>query len=517
MPKLGEAFVVIRAALKPLRKGLAAARKAVTYAMRKIGRVIKKAMLIGVVAISAAIFAASKFEKQLAMVSTMLDDRTMPIMEEFKKTISGLAREFGQTTQTLSKGLYDILSASIAAEKATAVLRTATKAAIAGMTETEIAADAITTIINAYGINADRAEEISDKLFATVKRGKLTFQDLAGSIGRVAATAAIAGLGFEELLSLIATLTRAGVKPAEAMTSIAGTMRAFLKPTKDATDTAAEFGLVLSSNTLKEIGFIKAVKGLNKASAEQLAMIVPNIRAFKALAAALKDMKGLTYDLNFITNEFEDQSTDAYRKMADTAAFQFARIKETAISAFRALGEPLLGPFKLAMDLVGQGLDSLATWFTKNEEAITKWGNLAVDKMVDLAIYFADLYDIIKTKGWADAFKSLTEEIIRIMKEMWAVLQKDVFPAAVKIGEAMGRGIYAGIEKQMPALAKFLRGAKYVVGVAPTIAQLPTMAKIGKDIAGREVGRKDEKVQNEHTILLKQIATNTKEIGTVGD
>jgi len=35
---------------------------------------------------------------------------------------------------------------------------------------------------------------ISDKLFATVKRGKLTFAELAGSIGKVSATAAIAGL-----------------------------------------------------------------------------------------------------------------------------------------------------------------------------------------------------------------------------------------------------------------------------------------------------------------------------------
>jgi hypothetical protein len=42
MPKLGEAFVNIRANLKPLRAGLARARAAVTSAMKKIYGVIKR-------------------------------------------------------------------------------------------------------------------------------------------------------------------------------------------------------------------------------------------------------------------------------------------------------------------------------------------------------------------------------------------------------------------------------------------------------------------------------------------
>ena len=90
-----------------------------------------------------------------------------------------MAVEFGESTEALTNGLYDILSASIPAEKALDVLTVAVKAAKAGMTDTATAADAITTVLNSYGLSAGRAQDVSDLLFTVVKRGKLTFADLS--------------------------------------------------------------------------------------------------------------------------------------------------------------------------------------------------------------------------------------------------------------------------------------------------------------------------------------------------
>ena len=97
------------------------------------------------------------------------------------------------------------------------------------MTDTAAAADAITTILNSYQLSASQATAVSDKLFATVKRGKLTFSELAGSIGKVSAVAAIAGLSLDELLATIATITRQGIRSDQAMTAIVGVIRTFIE------------------------------------------------------------------------------------------------------------------------------------------------------------------------------------------------------------------------------------------------------------------------------------------------
>ena len=145
MSKLGKATVEITGDLKPLRNALKAARKTVVRSARRIGRLGFRAMsravkrasttikrfartltVVLVAAISASIAAAVKFQKQLAMVNTMLEDeaRTSGIMQQYGTELRALSRDFGQSTEVLAKGLFDILSAQIPAAKALEVLRT---------------------------------------------------------------------------------------------------------------------------------------------------------------------------------------------------------------------------------------------------------------------------------------------------------------------------------------------------------------------------------------------------------
>ena len=60
MPKLGDAWVNIRANLKPLRKGLSRAANIVKNAMRKIGRIARRLALIAVAGITAVSIAVIK-------------------------------------------------------------------------------------------------------------------------------------------------------------------------------------------------------------------------------------------------------------------------------------------------------------------------------------------------------------------------------------------------------------------------------------------------------------------------
>lgn len=324
-------------------KALRGRLEGVNSALTTMDRYAKRTLLGVAGVIGGATAAAARFENQMAMVSTMLDETSMKMMGPFSEGIRGLSRKFGESTATLSQGLYNVLSASVAPEKAMEVLRVATESAIGGFTQTETAASAVVNILNSYGMSADRAGEVSDKLFATVKRGQLTFEQLASGIGKASATAAIAGMSLDELLATIATTTRAGISADEAMTAVVGAIQSFIKPAKDSQELAKKLGFELSSATLRAEGLAGVMEKINGLSAEQVAVLFPNIRGLKAIAAAMQDMTGFGIDLDMMLNS-TGRRQEAFSKASETLTFKLGQLKSQVLDIATSLGQKL-SPF----------------------------------------------------------------------------------------------------------------------------------------------------------------------------
>jgi len=334
-------------------KGLHVALQKANVGLTTLSRYAKRAFLVtgGLMAFAAR--EAIKFEKELGMVSTMLGEASMRWLPAYSRGLRQLSREFGESTTTLAKGLYDILSASVAPEQALQVLRTAAAAAAAGFTTTAKSADVITTVLNSYGMSADKAKEVSDKLFATVKRGKITFDELAGSLGMAAATAAVAGLSLDELLASIATMTRAGLNAHQAMTSVVGIIKTFLGPTSEAKKVAKELGIELNTAALRGPGLINVMKKLKDATAEQLRVLIPNIRGFRGFAAAMKDLEGVAFDLDMVMDSM-GMTEEALAKRKKTLSFQLGQLKQGFLDVFRVMGEKLKPEIKAAVKWLGK-------------------------------------------------------------------------------------------------------------------------------------------------------------------
>ncbi len=324
------------------------------------------AAMTGMVVLS--VKAAVDFEKQLANVSTMLDSIAMDMMPAYADGLREMSTEFGQSTETLSKGLYDILSASVDSSKALYVLEVSARAAVAGLTDTGIVADAITTIMNSYGFAAEDAGMISDKLWAIIKKGKTTMLELAPSIGKVASIANTAGLSFDELGATLATLTRGGIRTDEAMTGVRAIMLAFLKPTDDAAGAAKEFGLELSSNTLRTEGLRGVIKMLSNATAEQLAKILPNVRGLAAMATALGDTTGWTESYEAMLNS-AGLTEEMFQKQTETLDFAFKQLKQEFIDIFRVIGTTLIPIIKAEfIPLIKKVIEHIKFWVEKFKE-----------------------------------------------------------------------------------------------------------------------------------------------------
>jgi TP901 family phage tail tape measure protein len=459
MPKLGEAFVVIRAALGPLKSGLAAAKSAVTKAMSAVTGTIKKAMAVtykwvkrAMLAISGAIltsiYAFSKFSEQMANVSTMLDEQTMRYMPRYSKAIKQMAVDFGEGTASLSKGLYDILSASIAPAKALEVLGVAARAAKAGLTTTAVAADAITTILNAYGLSADKAGNVSDILFATVKRGKLTFEELAQSVGKVAATASVAGLSFEEVSAAIATMTRSGLNAFLATTALRSIMSGFLKPMESAKKAAAELGIELNSTTLKTIGLTGVLEKLKGASAEQLAALIPNRRALAGFSAMVKNTSGQVYDLNLMLNS-AGLTQKAYEKMTNTLKFSLDKLKQSFVILATTIGSALAPAFKLLTDITVGSVKKSIDYLEKHKFEIMRWSAVVATRINFIRGVLQD-FIVGAYKNWPETWKFMKDAAVGQLDVIWKSFNLHIGTAlqiATSLFIAFGKSLYHIFEK----------------------------------------------------------------------
>jgi len=346
-------------------KGFHASLSGANENLQAVSRTAKRVFIAIGGFMAVAVRQAVRFESEMANVSTMLSDNVGPTMARFERQVRALAVEFGESTRTLSKGLYDVLSASIAPEKAMNVLAVAAKAAAAGMTSTAVSTDAITTILNAYQMDAERAAEVSDKLWATVKRGKITFEELGSSIGKVAAVAAVSGLSLEELLASISTITRVGIKSDQAMTAVVGTLRTFLSPTEEAVEAADQYGIALNTATLRAEGLSGVFERLNGLTAEQLGQIFPNVRGLKGVAAAMQDLTGLSKDLALQTNS-TGLTQQAFAKIQRTVGFQLKQVKAGFNEAAISIGQALMPQVKGLVKFLG----NLASAIRNNSGAV---------------------------------------------------------------------------------------------------------------------------------------------------
>ena len=151
----------------------------------------------------------------------------------FKDTVKQVSNEFGIAQDVLTNGLYNAISAGVPKDNALTFLQVASQASIAGVTDVNTAVDGLSTVINAFGLNASEAQAVADSMFTAVKGGKTTFGELSSSMFQVGPAAAAAGVSFEEVNAAVATLTAAGTPTSVATTQIKSALVALQRPTEN--------------------------------------------------------------------------------------------------------------------------------------------------------------------------------------------------------------------------------------------------------------------------------------------
>lgn len=286
-----------------------------------------------------------KLDTAMTQVRT-ISDRVGANFDELTDKVQALSFSIPKTPDDLGMGLYQTLSAGFAdASDAADVLTSSAMLAAAGLLDTNTSVDAVTTMMNAYGIEAARASEVTDLFFTIVEQGKINVPQLAQNIGNVATNAALAGLDMNELGAAIATMTKFGRNSAETMTSLARFLDALINPQEATIEGAKALGVEFNLTALRSKGLTGLLGDLHEATggtAEALTQLGLDTRAARSLFT-LAGNGADEFNRVLVTMEEKAGATErALGKVNESIEAQEQLLKNRLIVRFQDLGERVL-------------------------------------------------------------------------------------------------------------------------------------------------------------------------------
>jgi len=321
--------------------------------------------LISIAALTAAFAALRKatleYSASLAEVSTLVDTAKVS-MDELSRAAIQQAGQFNSAPITQTQALYQIISAGAStAAQAIDTLTTANRLAVGGVTTVAIAADGLTSVLNAYGPRVESATAVSDAMFVAMRAGKTTIAELSASLGQVAPLAAQTGVSFDELTAATAALTKGGISTSVATAGLRAILAAVAKPSDEAGKLAAALGLEFNSAALASkglAGFLADLSAKTGGNTDALALLFGGVEALVPVMA-LSGQAG--QDFAAIMQDMEGKAGatgEAFDKIASGPAFQVGRIFSTMAANAIAFGNALLevaAPAIGSLDAILQG------------------------------------------------------------------------------------------------------------------------------------------------------------------
>ena len=367
--------------LQTANKQLAAAGKRMQVVGQSISMYLSLPMAL---AAGAAVKMSSDFEASMSKITGLVGVAKSEV-DAMKGSVLSLSGATAQAPTELADALFFVTSAGIKGAEAMDVLEMSAKAAAAGLGETEVVADLVTSAMNAYGSSVLSAEQATNILVATVREGKAPADALAGAMGQVLPIASQMGVSFDQVGAAVAAMTRTGTEATTASMQLKNILNAILKPTQQAEDAMAQMGTssAILRKQLREKGLISVLGFLReqmKTNEQAMAQVFPNIRA---LSGAL-DLMGANAEDNIAIFERMKDTTgaleDAFESASGTMKFKFNAAMAEMKAGMVKMGDAFI-PVALS---IAKGLKSMAQWFT-NLSGTTKKVIAAITTMTVVA------------------------------------------------------------------------------------------------------------------------------------
>lgn len=272
--------------------------------------------------------------------------------KELTGRLKDVSRELsGQASVVeLTGAAYDVASAGFNdAASASKILKAASLGATGGFSDINTVADATTSVLNAYGMEADKASKLVDGFIQTQNDGKIVIGEYAANIAKVAPVAAAVGVPLEEVNAAVAQIT-AGGQGAEVTFTALKTAFAQVAAGKVGQE-FKKFGVQINAATLKSDGLAGTLEKIKKSGADAGTVIKAfGTEAGPSILSLLNDTEKYN---KLLENQKQAQDTAAKAafQASDTINGQLKRLQTAFSNLFSdqsELGVLLKETFKVA-------------------------------------------------------------------------------------------------------------------------------------------------------------------------
>ena len=315
---------------------------------------------------TAAAVSAVNFEDAMAKVSTIADTTEVPL-DELRSQILALSSQTGISANEIADYVYNAISAGQKTGDAVNFVTNSTKLAKAGFADAGAALDVLTTILNAYGMEASEVTNVSDMLIQTQNLGKTTVAELSSSMGKVIPTANAYHVQLDQLCAGYAKMTANGVATAESTTYMNSMLNELGKSGTTVSDILKEKTGKSFAELMEGGASLADVLSILKESADEQNLSFGDLwSSAEAGKAGLILLGDSAEDFNDTLAQMRESTgaTDSAFEKLQTNSSKINKAVNAVKNTFIILGGVILDTFSPAIDAVTGGIQKLCGWIS---------------------------------------------------------------------------------------------------------------------------------------------------------
>lgn len=425
---------------------------------------------IGVMAVKSAM----TYEDSMAKIDTIAGltaENAEVSYGEMEKAIKNLSEETGVSAANIAEDVYNAISAGQGVGDAVNFVSNSTKLAKAGFAETGQSLDVLTTIMNAYGLEASEVTKVSDILIQTQNLGKTTVGDLSATMGKVIPTAKSYNVSLEQVASGYTIMTAKGIATAETTTYMNSMLNELGKSGTKVSDVLKEKTGKSFTDLMNE-GYTlgDCLEIVNQSAVEQNLSFMDMWGSAEAAKAGVTLLGDSSADFNSRLQEMREStgSTDEAFKKLDTTSLKMTKVINSAKNTLIDLGGIIIQMLLPYLQAAAEKIKEFSEWFNSLDEG----GKRFIITMGGIAIAAGP---VLKVAG---GFVSGIGNIIKIGGNLIPLFSKIMSGGNLLvggIGTLMGAGgkLVTGIgSKLIPMLVSFGPQGAIIAAVVAGVAFL---------------------------------------------
>lgn len=339
---------------------------------------VGKKMLPATAAIAGAGVASAKmamdFEDSMAKVNTIADTTQVPL-SSLEDSIVELSDKTGISASEIASNVYDAISAGQKTGDAVNFVSNSTKLARAGFADAGSALDVLTTIMNAYGLEASEVTNVSDVLIQTQNLGKTTVGELSSSMGKIIPTAKANGVALEQVATGYAIMTSNGVATAESTTYMNSMLNELGKSGTKVSDTLKEKTGQSFSELMQSGASLSDVLQIVSDSAAEQGLAFTDLWSSSEAGKAGMILLGDSADkFNGTLEQMKNSTgaTDSAFEKLDTNSYTIEKAMTQAKNAMIELGSTIMEMLAPTIEAIAGAVKDFTTWFSKLPDGAKK-------------------------------------------------------------------------------------------------------------------------------------------------